>query len=363
MKYFSGKILQENIPSINKKRCINLRSKAQKCSSCKDICPVAAININNTSINIKEELCTQCGICRAACPSQAIELKGNDEIKAIMGLDEKEIVVVGCNKEGNEGNITFSCLHGLHKEYLAGLLLALKDKKIYLNLCQCENCHVIDKNNYFKASLNSAITFIKNFNIDPHIELLSCKENIPQYNNKTISRRDLFTFFKKQSTKMVSDIVEDTIGKENNYIPRDFILKYIDELISTSEKNIDISENESFFTNWNVKDNCSSCGACQAVCPSNAWKIIKENEVIKISHNSRKCTSCGFCADLCYRKALVKDTFSTDLLRGPVVKKEIYLNSCKKCKKEYIPNENDTGFCHICEKRSLVSKSILQVQN
>lgn len=361
MRYFSGKILQQNIPNINKERCINLRSKTQRCTSCKDICPTDAITINNKSVDIDDELCTQCSICKAACPSQAIEFKKNDEIKAIKELHQREIIVVGCNKEGNEGNITFSCIHGLHKEYLAAILLALKDKKIYFNLCECENCHVANKNNYFGESLNNAITFISYFGVNPDIELLYNKEDIPQYHNDLISRRDLFILFKKESTGIVSNIVTDTIGKEKTYIPRDFILAYIDDLLKVNEKNIDINENESFFTNWNIKDNCNGCGLCETVCPSNAWKIKKYDKTIQISHNSRKCISCGICSTLCNKRSLVKNTFSTALLNGFITKKEIYLNLCKKCAKEYIPDENDIGFCHICEKRNRVSKSILQI--
>ncbi len=359
MGYFSQKILQENILNINKKRCINISSKAQRCTNCRDICPANAITISNKSVNIDHELCTQCSICRAACPSQAIALKNNNEIKIIKELNKKEIIVVGCNKEGNEGNVTFSCIHGLHKEYLAALLLASKDKKIYFNLCKCENCNLTNKNNYFESSLNNANTFISYFDVNSDIELLFNEEDIPQYHSELISRRDLFTLFKKQSTDIVSDIVDDTIGREKTYIPRDFILAYIDDLLKINGKNIDINESEPFFTNWNIKDNCNGCGVCETVCPSNAWKIEKENKIIQISHNSRKCISCGLCSDLCNKKSLVKNTFSTNLLKGFVEKKEVHLNSCKKCDKEYIPDESDIGFCHICEKRNSITKSIL----
>ena len=361
MKYFSGKILQENHPTINQKRCINFYSKMQKCTRCRDACPVDAIIINSKSVYADEESCKGCGVCGAVCPAQTISFKKNEEIKAIRKLEEKEIIVVGCNQEGNGGNITFSCLNGLHHEYLAAFLVALKGKKVYFNLCKCENCYMKDGSKGFEDSLKTVITFIKHFDFDPQIELLFNEENIPQYMDQTISRRDLFTLFKRQSTNVVSEIVDDAIGRESQLIQRDFILEYMDDLISKSRGDIEIPQSESFFTNWTVNNNCSGCGLCQTMCPSKAWKVEKHKGYVRISHNARLCTSCGLCEDICPQNSLSKDQFSTALLVGFILKKELSLNLCKQCSKEYVPNKEDNGLCHICEKRKLVKKSILQI--
>ena len=360
IKYFIGKALQENRPNINQKRCVNRSSKMQRCTECKDACPVGAITMDNKIAHVDEESCKGCGICRAICPSQAISLKKDDEIKAIRQLEQKEIIVVGCHEEGNGGNITVSCLNGLHQEYLAACLMALKGKKIYFNLCKCEDCYIKDGSKCFENSLKNVTAFLKHFDIHPQIELLLNQENIPQYMNQTISRRDLFTLFKKQSTNVVSEIVDDAVGRESHFIQRDFILEHMDNLIDKSREHIEIPQSESLFTNWRVHDNCSSCGLCQTTCPSKAWKVQKHKGHVTISHNARLCTSCGLCEDLCPQKALSKDTFSTALFVGFTLKKEIPLSLCKQCGKEYVPNKEDHKLCHICQKRRMVKQSILR---
>lgn len=359
IKYFVGKVLQENLPNMNQKNCINFYSKTQRCTQCRDACPIEAITINSKNFHVDEKHCNRCGICKAICPSQAIEFGKKDEIKAIRQLQQNEIIVVGCNQEGNQGNVTFPCLNGLHKEYLAAFLLALKDKKAYFNLCKCEDCCIEEGSECFKNSLQNAITFIKNLNFIPEVELVFCQENLPQYANQTISRRDLFTLFKTQSTNIVSEMVDDAVGKESTFTARDLILEYIDGLSEQVSENIEIHQEESLFTNWQIDACCNSCGLCQTMCPSKAWKVEKQKGCIMISHSAKRCMSCGLCADICPQKALFKDNFSTGLLTGFILKKETSLNVCKQCAKEYVPNTEDEGLCNICEKRRAVKQSIL----
>ena len=76
-------------PVIEGKDCV------QKCSSCKDICPVGAINISPVSLNLGK--CVFCSECEATCPSNKI--KFSSEYKITSNDADLLIVREGMNNE------------------------------------------------------------------------------------------------------------------------------------------------------------------------------------------------------------------------------------------------------------------------
>ena len=87
--------------SYDAERCIGLES----CGLCLKTCPQQAIySINNKSIGIARDLCTNCGACAGVCPSEALFMNGKsmsiEEILRHIGLDEAYI--------RNGGGITLS---------------------------------------------------------------------------------------------------------------------------------------------------------------------------------------------------------------------------------------------------------------
>jgi ferredoxin len=48
-------------------------NKCNGCGTCKDICPVSAIKIENEKAVISED-CVECGACVNQCPNEAISI-------------------------------------------------------------------------------------------------------------------------------------------------------------------------------------------------------------------------------------------------------------------------------------------------
>jgi len=50
------------------------KKKCNGCGTCKDICPVNAIKIENEKAVISED-CVECGACVNQCPNEAISIQ------------------------------------------------------------------------------------------------------------------------------------------------------------------------------------------------------------------------------------------------------------------------------------------------
>ena len=49
--------------------------KCTGCGTCKDVCPVEAITLNDEKAKINEEECVDCGTCVEECPEGALSLE------------------------------------------------------------------------------------------------------------------------------------------------------------------------------------------------------------------------------------------------------------------------------------------------
>ena len=49
--------------------------KCTGCGTCKDVCPVEAIELNDDKAKVNEEECVECGTCVEECPEGALSLE------------------------------------------------------------------------------------------------------------------------------------------------------------------------------------------------------------------------------------------------------------------------------------------------
>src|SRR5690606_11177045 len=92
-------LTKENIPELNKDKCINTYCKSSRCQICKESCFENAIIFKNGLIFFDEKLCTECGMCKVKCPTQAIVLKGIGEENIYSNAEEKENLVFSSSLE------------------------------------------------------------------------------------------------------------------------------------------------------------------------------------------------------------------------------------------------------------------------
>lgn len=360
LNFFIEKLAEEHYPEIKLKKCINFHGMPNGCSKCKDLCPEKAITFKPGKIMFDENICSRCGICKAICPTQAIILKGLGEENILRTIKDKDNIIFSCSKKNGVGTLKLSCLNGFHSELLAALFILFKDKKFYFNLSRCSNCQIINNSCIFLSSLNIAVDFVKLLEINPQYEIINDEADLRGLSNENISRRELFSLLKKESSYLAAQTADTIIGgKDNQVSMRRILLKSIEKIEGSQEKTE--YDNLPFFAFWNVNDSCDGCGFCQSICLGGAWKVEKEEEKVSISHNSGKCYNCGICANLCSKRAIIKGNFSVDALKSYVIKYDKNLVVCSSCKKKFVPSNEEKKYCAICEKKEALRATISKI--
>jgi len=105
------------------------QNKCIACRDCEKVCHVGAVKFNEKGFSYDKAKCTLCGKCAEGCPSEALELIGeNMNLKEAMKEIEKDIVFY----EESGGGVTFSGGEPmLQIEFLDSLLTASKQKGIH----------------------------------------------------------------------------------------------------------------------------------------------------------------------------------------------------------------------------------------
>ncbi|MFA9422872.1 MAG: 4Fe-4S binding protein [Sedimentibacter sp.] len=356
LDFFIHKLTEENLPEINKDKCINCFDKKLECNLCQEVCPENAIQFKNKNVVFNEKLCTKCGVCKAKCPTQAIKLKGIGEDNIFNQVGEKKNLVFSCSIEGGEGNLNISCLNALHPEFISALFILYQNKKFYFNLSKCAKCKVGYTDSFFRDALNKAVDFTKALGIETDYEIYTEEKELFNLLNEGISRRDLFRLVKIESGNVVLKTINTVIDVEDTQLPiRKTLLESMDNIVLEAAKN----SNDTFWEYWDVNSECDGCGKCVEACPGKAWNIQKTDTKIKLYHNPENCYKCGLCERACTKKAITKKSKEHVNSLEFKLKREINLYTCKICNKKFVSNSQDNEVCDICRKKELLRKNLL----
>jgi ferredoxin len=361
LDFLIDKLSETTYPTIEQKKCL-YQIGDKGCEKCVQNCPNGAISIDSKGIRIDNEICNNCGICRAVCPTQSIYNKELGEVNILRIIKEKRNPVFSCKMRDLDGNIKVSCLNAIHAELLAALFILYKDNTLYFNTNSCEDCEFnlscqsecneIEESSLFIESLNKATDFVKKLGISPKYMLLNDKKRISMLCEEVVSRRELFQLLGKGSTNLAVNALDTIVGEDDQVSIRDYLL----EIINKNEYNI--PDDNEFFTFFNVTDNCNGCGICADTCPGKAWKIEEIENNISVFHNGGKCFDCGICISKCPNNAIEKAINGTSEKLEFKIKKEIKLSICSTCGKKFVPESFDQKICNVCTKKISLREKI-----
>lgn len=111
--------------TLDAERCVHARSVSATCRACVDACPTRAVSLVGApqrSVRIDLEACTSCGLCQAACPTEALpggvalealgaELRCGQGLACVGALSAEDLVVLGL-RSARTLVAAAGCIHG-----------------------------------------------------------------------------------------------------------------------------------------------------------------------------------------------------------------------------------------------------------
>lgn len=276
------------------KSCVRDISPFSACVICIENCPENALETRNSKINLNSN-CNSCGICIPFCPVNAIE-----------GIAEKRKVVGDTLLFGDNTKMSFKEL--LYYYYNGIRNIGIIDKELNLSW----------KNAL--EEVNEALTEMGKQMIEIIKDI-----NYAEPKEKEISRRELFSFLKKESVS--------------------FITKFTPATWRFNHKNYSLEE---MYPEWQFysieinKNTCNLCQACFRLCPTNVFAV--ENGQITI--NAKYCVDCKLCEDVCREKAI---KVNYKIIRSESNINTIYQKNCIKCESDFLSWKEEDDICFVCD--------------
>ncbi len=360
LDFLINKLVNEHYPELKDSSCIFLSNiEEQRCNQCQSSCPKGAIQLTSGKVNFNHDRCIRCGICKAVCPTKAIRMKGLVEENILYLVKNTDEVVCSCRKIEDKTGVKLSCLNAMEAELLAALFILYPDKCFYFNGAKCQGCQRNAKEYLFPSSLQQAVEFVETIGVRPHYKLLGHKEASPSPAVQAISRRELFSFIRNESTNMATKAAQTVLRDPNENVSSRSIL--LDAIAEAQDLKDAIISKVSFFGIWQVSHKCDGCGRCAGVCPAKAWRLEKDKEVLTLSHHGLSCYHCGQCVLSCPKEAITPGTSTLKELRTLQAKRVIPLSLCPKCNHGFIPTDAGENQCPVCKKKEMLRRKIAEI--
>lgn len=291
-------------------------------------------------------------LCTSVCPSEALVAKKVNFFSLLDKLRRFPKPVLSCYCQPDlQAHEKTECLGWLAEDYLAAFLVSMPHT-LQLNLTACLDCQngfIVD---VLKKNLESAAA---KTGIDPS-EKITLVENRSElaYQEVSHDRRSFFRVLKKRVAQEVSEIIDREPAEIKNlaYGQKKLPLKReaLNYALSGSCGKIRESILQNYYYHVVIKEQCDSCFACVAMCPTGALHIDEKHIGECLRFDSYLCNGCELCVEFCVKYAiLIKKGWSQS---SRIVKSSVDTNVLSKKhiqiaqEKQYIrfPQTSDKSF-------------------
>lgn len=328
---FSKKI--EKI-EIDSNRCLKVRAVISECTSCLDVCPAGSIEISENLLEINET-CINCGLCTAVCLTNALKWN-HPPLFQLLGqitrlASREKSIFIGCSESlkgiVRANVVEIPCLGMLPAEFWLSLGNNVSNLTLIYNEKTCSNCQINHGQSLFLKFMQQAENIIRNHFAIESEWTESSEEPVIDHSRrnflatileeaketKTITIKEVLEVEKAKSPFEKFDLYykekseSEEIIENVQEIKHQVIEKIVNEtVIYTDKRGILFQELEMHpelkermeFSIPQVDENCTRCGACAFLCPTDA--LIFDNESLILA--TGKCVSCGLCEEICYEK-------------------------------------------------------------
>lgn len=297
--------------TVDVSRCLCMRFSGSSCRHCADICPHGAVTLDR-GLSINPDQCHGCMLCTSACPSGALEPKG-DFTACVAELSRVPEALLGCTRTKNNSNATLACLGGLAEEHLLTLCHTLPGT-LQLNLTACGEC----SNSVIIPHLRQRLEALSVAGLmggGCTIVMAESAQDI-NYHDELVDRRSFFKSFRKSLFKSAAVMLsssDDQTGQRTEYAAKRVSgkRKLLNKLRATFPQELLNRLEMHFETKVSFRGACTKCQGCVAICPTGA--LHTEQSDCLPTHTMSVCSGCGLCGEFCIDGALL-------LTRGCVYK-------------------------------------------
>lgn len=339
--------------------CLNFLNNEQVCQDCLVLCPYQAIFIKDNLPSIKQNACTECGLCTAICPTLAFDNDRYPYMDLHTQVAAHPQATISCEKDQlHTKGMKLPCLLTIDLP----LLLAISENqtllKLYIGECRsCLRAPLATIKSHF-ANLKSDILALGSLleielTEDPYIG----SETGPA---SGLTRRELLQSFSLKKFKNFefaaeepeADHEDDRIQLKNRVLfKRNLVAKHQHRLINVGQVTTSYNKRLTDSYQLTVAESCTGCDICARVCPTGALYWLDESGMTNLYFDSELCIGCDRCT-LCSEQALTIHTidFTPDEAREPILLSSFTLNRCQTCN-DYFRSQEPKDECPICSKQ------------
>ncbi|WP_404328354.1 4Fe-4S binding protein [Mesobacillus maritimus] len=333
--------------------CTHIISPRSECHRCVEHCPTNSISFNKNEIVIDEH-CLECGLCTTVCPTNAILSQRpslNQWISdTIRTCKQNEKVYLHCEKVKipNQDVVTVkvSCFGAIPREAWLAISGECSDKlSIYHPDESCHECEVSTGERVWRKELQLGEAMSSR-----QLKICGAIEYPKQQVQYDQNRRSFFStlFGEVKSTNKLAmkewlaidkirtyqdkmkeepvlrlekewqDVANDVVEKITHVASYPYMTKR-KVLLEELTKN-EVLQHRCDVRLPEISPNCTLCGACAILCPTDALVLERENGHEKITLNPSKCVDCQLCEEICFFESItLKHVANGALLGGPAV--------------------------------------------
>ncbi|MCM3768469.1 4Fe-4S binding protein [Neobacillus niacini] len=317
---------------IEPKLCTRLISPKSTCRQCVDYCPTNCITFTKDTIEVSDS-CLECSICTTVCPTSALSSNRPSLQQLVQTVlhtcKENEHVYFHCHKhpikEEGVAAVAVPCLGSIPREAWLSFLEECDNLTVYLPDGGCVDCVIKQGEQVWKRELTAGETmsgkrlvvvsdvkqsrgmdeldqrkrllFYSVWSEWRAVHKLAVKETLGTGEIKTYQEKlknDGASLIRKEWTEAANGVMEKVFN-ESTYPYQAKRNLFLDQV----RKNKDLQAGKNVRLPMILSD-CTLCGACSILCPTDA--LIQEtiNGVTQIKLNQKNCVDCKLCEEICY---------------------------------------------------------------
>lgn len=322
--------------TISPRQCTRNRHQVSSCRKCLDICPAGCLS-SLEEIALDEDRCHGCGLCAGVCTAGVFNVREPAWEHLVSRVKGKEAVEIRCGRASRGSartpesiTVESRCLGWITFDHLADLAFS-GIHSITLVAASCDGCGMAAVGDLLCQTVAGTKEAFANTGLTADIRFSVSQAKDPQEEQEkvspgpTISRRELFSFWKRKSVESAIEIASEYVRelpddpKRLPYLVPRRRMRWVSGLRTWADSSrqgassrLDSARLTDLPLSKKTIDStsCIGCGMCTNFCPSGALRkgdfvSTGENPGIQvITHEPARCLACGLCHELCPQKAI-----------------------------------------------------------